>query len=307
VVLAGGPLGAWPAALLVGSRLGGALAGRLGVAAAVGVLLGLDPRDGRAGSLPVGPLAWVMRLGAEGLLGVGDLVAVPVLFDFGRGLTPGPPTPGGGRHRAQRLQDVAGTVGFDGYASGAPLPGQGPHHLLILQAEVGIGFQPALAALLVLAQLAFAVMGPVELLGGHRRPTRHLGAGLVATAAQPAKHAGARPATGLVVSGQDILGLLAVDGGLGQLAAAVAGSLIQLAAELVPLSPQLTGRQSLEIGATRSVNGQGLPAGPGQGLGQLQIAIRLVAIGEVQLAGPWGSGPTIAYRRVSWRARDSWT
>jgi len=42
-VLAGGPLWAWPAALLVRSRLAGALAGRLGVAAAIGdTLLGLN-------------------------------------------------------------------------------------------------------------------------------------------------------------------------------------------------------------------------------------------------------------------------
>jgi hypothetical protein len=44
--------------VLARSRLGGALAGRLGVTGAVGgALLGLDPLDGRAGPLPVGPLA----------------------------------------------------------------------------------------------------------------------------------------------------------------------------------------------------------------------------------------------------------
>jgi hypothetical protein len=69
VVLAGGPLGSWPATLLVRLRLGGALAGRLGVAAGVGgALLGLDPRDGRADPLPVDPLVWVMRLRAKGPL-----------------------------------------------------------------------------------------------------------------------------------------------------------------------------------------------------------------------------------------------
>jgi hypothetical protein len=46
------------AMVLARSRLGGALAGRLGVTGAVGgALLGLDPLDGRAGPLPVGPLA----------------------------------------------------------------------------------------------------------------------------------------------------------------------------------------------------------------------------------------------------------
>ena len=66
VVLAGGPLGAWPATLLVGSRLAGALAGRLGVTGAVGgALLGLDPLDGAAGPLPCGSLVGVVGLGAK--------------------------------------------------------------------------------------------------------------------------------------------------------------------------------------------------------------------------------------------------
>jgi hypothetical protein len=41
------------------------------------------------------------------------------------------------------------------------------------------------------------------------------------------------------VGGQSLLGLLAVGGGPGQLTAAVAGGLIELAAEPVPLGPQL--------------------------------------------------------------------
>jgi len=40
---------------------------------------------------------------------------------------------------------------------------------------VGVGFQPAVAALLVLAQLSLAVMGAVGLLGGYRQRTRQLG------------------------------------------------------------------------------------------------------------------------------------
>jgi hypothetical protein len=55
--------------------------------------------------------------------------------------------------------------------------------------------------LLVLAQLPLPIVGPVDQLGGHHQPTRHLGGELVATAAQPAKHAVALPATGLVISG----------------------------------------------------------------------------------------------------------
>jgi hypothetical protein len=48
-----------PATLLEWSRLVGSLAGRLEVAAAVGggALFGVNPLDGRAGYLPIGPLA----------------------------------------------------------------------------------------------------------------------------------------------------------------------------------------------------------------------------------------------------------
>jgi hypothetical protein len=38
-----------------------------------------------------------------------------------------------------------------------------------------VGLQPAVADLLVLAQLPLPLMGPVGLLGGHRQPTRHQG------------------------------------------------------------------------------------------------------------------------------------
>jgi hypothetical protein len=85
-VLAGGPLRAAPATLLARSRLVDSLAGGLVLVGAVGgALLGLDARDGGAGPLPVGPLGGVMGLGAEGLLGVGDLVGVSVVFDLGGG------------------------------------------------------------------------------------------------------------------------------------------------------------------------------------------------------------------------------
>jgi len=56
VLLAGGPLGTSSATLLVRSRLAGGLAGRLGIAAAVGALLGVHPLDGGAGLLSVGSL-----------------------------------------------------------------------------------------------------------------------------------------------------------------------------------------------------------------------------------------------------------
>jgi hypothetical protein len=153
-VLASGPLRASPATLLARSRLVGALAGGLALVGAVGgALSGLDALDSAAGPLPGGPLSRVMGLRAEGPVGVGDLVAAPVLLDLSGGLAPDPLAPGRLRHRTQRLQDIAGAVGFDRHAAGAPLPGQGPHHLPILRAKVGIGFQPSVAALLVLAQL----------------------------------------------------------------------------------------------------------------------------------------------------------
>ena len=154
---------------------------------------------------------------------------------------------------------------------------------------MGVGLQPAVAALLVLAQLPLAVMGPVGLLGGHRQPTRHPG-GLVAAAAQPAKHAGGLATGGLLVGGQGLLGLLAVGGGPGQLPAAVAGGLVELAAQPVPLGPQLGRGQPLEIGAAGGVDGQGLAASPGQGLGQLQVAVGLLPVGQVQLPGALGFG-----------------
>src|SRR5215207_2077073 len=139
-VLADGPLRAWPATLLARSRLIAGLDGRLTLVAAVGgALLGLNPLDGRASPLSIGPLGGVTGLGAQGPLAVDDLVGAPVVLDLGGGLAPGPPTPGRLGHRPQRLQDITGPVSFDRHAGGAPLPGQGPHHLPILGAEMGVG------------------------------------------------------------------------------------------------------------------------------------------------------------------------
>jgi hypothetical protein len=209
-----------------------------------------------------------MGLGAKGPLGIGDLVGAPVLVDLGRRVAPGPLAPGRRRHRAQRLQDIGGAVGFDSQPGGAPLPGQGPHDLPILRAQVGIGFQPAIAALLVLAQLPLPIMGPVDLLGGYRQSTRYAGRVVIA-ATQPAKHARRLATGGLLIGDQRLLGLLAMSGGPAQLAAAVAGGLVELAPKPVPLGPQLTGRHSLEIRTARGVDGQGLVAGSGQGLSEL--------------------------------------
>jgi hypothetical protein len=133
------------------------------------------------------PLGRVMGLEAQGPVGVGDLVGAPVLLDLGGGVAPGPPASSGLRHRAQRLQDIAGSVVLDRHAGSPPLPGQGPYDLPILRPEVGVGLQPALATLLVLAQLPLLIVGPVGLLGSHRQPTRYAGR-LAVGAAQPAKH-----------------------------------------------------------------------------------------------------------------------
>jgi hypothetical protein len=81
-----------------------------------------------------------------------DAGGASVLLDLGRGVAPGPPAPGRRGHWPQGVQDIAGPVLLDGQAGCAALPGQGPHDLSILWAEVSVGFQPALAALLVLAQ-----------------------------------------------------------------------------------------------------------------------------------------------------------
>src|SRR5829696_710289 len=114
VMLAGGPLRAWPATLGARTRLVGAFAGRPPVVAAVGgTLLSLDPRDRGAGSLPVGPLAWVACLGSEGPVGVGDLVGAPIRFDLGGGVAPGPPPPGRRGHGAEGLQDIARPVSLN--------------------------------------------------------------------------------------------------------------------------------------------------------------------------------------------------
>jgi hypothetical protein len=171
----------------------------------------VNPLDGSPGPPPVGPLHGVVGLGAERPVAISDVVGAPVLFDLGGGLAPGSPTPGRLRHRSKRLQDIAGSLLLDSQPGGAPLPGQGPHHLPILRTEVGVGLQPAGPALLVLAQLPLPVVGLIDLLGGHCQPTRHPGS-LVAAAAQPAKHARAVRAGGLLVGSQGFLGLLAVGG-----------------------------------------------------------------------------------------------
>jgi hypothetical protein len=42
-------------------------------------------------------------------------------------------------------------------------------------------------------------------------------------------------------------------------------------------------------------------------MGQLQVAVGLLPIGQVQPSGALGFGAHDAYSRVSWRARDSCT
>jgi hypothetical protein len=92
------------------------------------------------------------------------------------------------------------------------------------------------------------------------------------------------------VSGQGFFGLLAVGHGPDQLAAAVPGGMIELTAQPVPLGPQLRRGQPPQVRAAGGVHGQGLAARPRQGLGQLQVGIRLVPVGQVQLASALGLG-----------------
>jgi hypothetical protein len=70
----------------------------------------------------------------------------------------------------------------------------------------------------------------------------------------------------------------------------VAGGLVELAAQPVALGPQLGRGQPLKIRAAGGVDGQGLAARPGQGLGQLHIPIGLLAVGQVQLPAALGLG-----------------
>jgi hypothetical protein len=132
-------------------------------------------------------------------------------------------------------------------------------------------------------------MGAVGLLGGHRQTPWYVVA-LVVAAAQEAKHARGLAIGRLLVGGQGFLGLLAVGGGPGQLPAAVARGLIKLATQPVPLRPQLRRGQPLEVGAAAGIDGQGLAAGPGQGLGQLQVAVGLLPIRQIQLPAAPGFG-----------------
>jgi hypothetical protein len=65
---------------------------------------------------------------------------------------------------------------------------------------VGVGLQPAVADLLVLAQLPLPIMRSIGLLGGHRQTTRHPDR-LVGAASQPAKHARGLTIDGLLMGG----------------------------------------------------------------------------------------------------------
>src|SRR6266540_4051832 len=135
-------------------------------------LLVVDPLDGGAGALPVGPLPCVLRDRAEGAVGVADLVDGAVLLDLGSGLPPGALSPGALRHGAEGVAQVAGTVLVDplaGQPAGAALPRQRPHHPPVLRAEGGMLLEPAGAALLVGAQLLLALHGAVVRLGADHR------------------------------------------------------------------------------------------------------------------------------------------
>jgi hypothetical protein len=116
------------------------------------VLGALDPGDRLAGVLPSGPLGGLARHSVEGLLGVGEVVGAAVVLDGGGGLPPGPPPPDALGDRAEFAAEVARLLLLGGHGGGAALPGQLADDLTIGRAEVGVGLQPAGAALLMLAQ-----------------------------------------------------------------------------------------------------------------------------------------------------------
>jgi hypothetical protein len=120
------------------------------------------------------------------------------------------------------------------------------HRLPILRAEMRIGLQPAVAALLVLAQLPLPVMGSVGLLGGHRQPTRQL-CWLVVATPPPAKHParlapGGRWWAARIASACSRWALTRTSS-----RPRSRGGLIELAAQPVPLGPQLHRRQPPHI------------------------------------------------------------
>jgi hypothetical protein len=137
----------------------------LGLAVAVGAALAaLDPGDRLAGVLPGGPLGWLARRRPNCSPRVGELVAAAVVLDGGGALSPGPPSPGALRDRAEFLAEVGGRLVLGGQAAGAALPGQLPDDLAVGGAEGGVGFQPAGPALLLAAQGQFVVVGAIGLL-----------------------------------------------------------------------------------------------------------------------------------------------
>jgi hypothetical protein len=181
-LLAGGPLRAGPGALRPGwwqvvlaavDRSWGGRLGPLLLAGAIGgALAAPHPLDRLAGLLPGGPPGRLARHRPKRGLGVGDVVGAAVVLDRGRGLPPCPPAARGVGQGSEFLAQVAGLVVFGGQAAGATLPGQLPDDLPVGRTEVGVGLQPAGPALLVLAQLPFAVVGSVGLLAGPPPPPR---------------------------------------------------------------------------------------------------------------------------------------
>jgi len=128
---------------------------------------------------------------------------------------------------------------------------------------------PAGPALLVLAQLPFAVVGSVGLLAGHRHHPG-VGSGPFTVPKQP-KHSAALtrrsvPAGELL---QDLLGLGPMRCGPRQLPGPVPGGLVQQGAQPVAFRPELSGGQPRQAQGARRVDRQPLVAGAGKRLGEL--------------------------------------
>jgi hypothetical protein len=176
---------------------------------------------------------------------------------------------------------------------------------------VGVGLQPAGAALLMLTQLEFGVGSSVGLLADHRHhPT--VGSDPFSSP-QQAKHAlGLVP---LVVGGgeplEDLVGLGPAGAGPRQLPRQlprpIPGRLVQQPAEPVPLGPQLLGSELAQVQAAGVSIARVWPPVRERAWASWPYPSGTSRSGRSSSTGPWGSGPTTGYRVVWCRARDSCT
>src|SRR6266498_3147579 len=91
--------------------------------------------------------AWAVGFLADGPVGVGDVVTLPVVLDLGQGAPPGAATAHAGG-RLAKLTQVGGSVGageqLGGAAAGMPAPAILTDHLTLSGQDVGVVLQPCL-------------------------------------------------------------------------------------------------------------------------------------------------------------------